>query len=139
MRKRAIVLMVLAVVVLSTLPAQAAPWEQQWLPDADLFCQHEGDFVDVGDWVGNPSAGTLWVAEGPFAGHYLIVTSAHFGAPGLGEMPLTDEELAMLYPLGERTFGRKVGRDQRVACQVVSRFEMYDFTVYAPLVLARVR
>jgi hypothetical protein len=147
MRKRATVLMVMAVVVLSTVPAQAAPWEQQWLPDADLFCQHEGDFVAVGDWVGNPSAGTLWVAEGPFAGHYLIVTSAHYYAPEvLGQVAVSDEELAMLYPLGERTFGRKVGRDQRVACQVVSRFagpddESHedDFTVYAPLVLARVR
>jgi hypothetical protein len=144
MRKRAIVLMVMAVVVLSTVPAQAAPWQHEWLPDADLYCQDEGGFVDVGDWVGNPSAGTLWVAEGPFAGHYLMVTTAHFYAPGeLGQAPLPEEELAMLFPLGERAFGRKVGRDQRVVCQVVSRFDMDndddDFTIYAPLVLARVR
>lgn len=148
MRKRAIVLMVMAVVVLSALPAQAAPWQHQWLPDADLFCQDDGgDFVDVGAWVGNPNAGTLWVAEGPFAGQYLMVMTAHFFAPEvLGEKPLPDEELAMLYPLGERTFGRKTGHGGRVSCQVVSRFageddttHLDDFTVYAPMVLARVR
>jgi hypothetical protein len=150
MRKRMIVLLVMAAIVLSTLPAQAAPWQQNWLPDADLFCQDDGDFVDVGVWTGNPNAGTLWVAEGPFAGHYLLVTTAHFGASGvLGTEPLSDEELAMLHPLGERTFGRKAGLDERVTCQVVSRFDRDldgevdldpdDFTIYAPMVLAKVR
>jgi hypothetical protein len=140
MRKRAIVLMVMAVVVLSALPAQAAPWQHQWLPDADLFCQDDGGrVVDVGAWVGNPNAGTLWVAEGPFAGHYLMVTTEHYFAPGLGDTPLQEGELAQLPPPEVRTFGRKLGRADRVTCQVVSRFEAYDFTVYAPMVLARVR
>jgi hypothetical protein len=148
MRRSMIVLLVMAAIVLSTLPAQAAPWQQEWLPDADLFCQVDGAFVDVGAWIGNPKGGTLWVAEGPFAGHYLMVTTAHFFAPAvLGAEPLPDEELAMLFPLGERTFGGKAGLDVRVTCQVVSRFDLDpagevdpdDFTVYAPMVLAKVR
>jgi hypothetical protein len=148
MRKSMIALLMMAAIVLPMLPAQAAPWQQQWLPDADLFCQGEGGFVGVGAWIGNPNAGTLWVAEGPFAGHYVTIASAHLYAPAaLGDEPLSDGELAMLYPIGERAFGRKAGLAERVSCQVVSRFDLDrdgevdpdDFTVYAPLVLAKVR
>jgi hypothetical protein len=140
MRKSLMIALLVATVGVLALPAQAAPWGQSWLPDADMFCQQNGTLVDAGAWIGNPSAGTLWIADGEFAGHYVTVHSAHYFAPGLEYEPFND--VSGLYPLGERSFGKKVGLD-RVHCQVVSRFDFEgeddDFTVVAPIELAQLR
>jgi hypothetical protein len=141
MRKTLVIAVLVAMVGVPALPAQAAPWNQSWLPDADLYCEQEGVLAAVGEWVGNPSAGTLWIAGGDFAGHYVTVRSAHYYAPGLAYEPFDD--VAGLYPLGERSFGKKAGLGDRVHCQVVSRFDLDgyedDFTIIAPLELANLR
>jgi hypothetical protein len=141
MRKTLVIALLVALVGVLALPAQAAPWNQRWLPDADLYCQEDGGLVDAGEWVGNPSAGTLWIADGEFAGHYATVHSAHYFVPGLARQPFDD--VTGLYPLGERSFGNKTGLGARVHCQVVSRFDLPgvddDFTILAPLELAKLR
>jgi hypothetical protein len=141
MRKTLVTALLVAMVGVLASPAQAAPWNQSWLPDADLYCQQDGQLVDAGEWVGNPSAGTLWIADGEFAGHYVTVHSAHYFVPGLALEPFGD--VTDLYPLGERSFGKKTGLGDRVHCQVLSRFDLdgdeHDFTIVAPIELARLR
>jgi hypothetical protein len=138
MRKTLVIALLVAMVGVLALPAQAAPWNQRWLPDADLYCQQDGELVDVGEWVGNPSAGTLWIADGEFAGHYVTIHSAHYLAPGMVDEPYDDVD--ELFQLGEpRSFGNKAGLGDRVHCQVLSRFAEHGFTVVAPLELAKLR
>jgi hypothetical protein len=137
-RKTLVIAVLVAMVGVLTLPAQAAPWNQSWLPDADLYCEQDGLLVAAGAWVGNPSAGTLWIADGEFAGHYVTIHSAHYYVPGLEYLPFDD--VTGLYPLGERSFGKKAGLVDRAHCQVLSRFDGDDdFTVVAPLKLAKLR
>jgi hypothetical protein len=139
MRKLFVVLLLLSLALLA-LPAQASPARDPWLPDADLFCG--ADMVDVGLWIGNPQAGTLWIDGGSYAGHYVFITSSHYldfldeEGEELGTAPVTD--FTDLIFAGARSYGRKQGLTDRVSCQVVSRFEGM-LTVYAPLELAKVR
>lgn len=138
MKRRTLVLTLVAAFALVAVPAHAAPWQQTWLPDADLFCidDQEG-WVDVGTWVGNPNAATLWVREGPFAGHHVIVTADHYVEFGVAADAPRDAFGDTLF-LYSSAFGAKRGLTDRVDCQVVSRFDG-PVTVYAPLELARVR
>jgi hypothetical protein len=136
MRKTLVIALLVAMVGVLALPAQAAPWNQRWLPDADLYCQQDGVLIDAGEWVGNPSAGTLWIADGEFAGHYATVTTEHYFVPGLEDEPY---DVSGMEPFETRSFGRKTGLGDRVHCQVVSRFAERGFTVVAPLELAKLR
>lgn len=136
MKRTTIVLMLVAAVGLLTGPAHAAPWQQTWLPDADLFClDDDGGWVDVGRWVGNPDAATLWVADGPFAGHHVLVAADHYLEFGVTAYAPRDAFDDTIY-LYSTTFGAKRGLTDRADCQVVSRFAG-PFTVYAPMTLAR--
>jgi hypothetical protein len=138
MTRRTIVPLLVAAFALVALPAHAAPWQQSWLPDADLFCVDEGaGWVDVGPWVGNPDAASLWVAAGPFAGHYVLVEADHYLEFGVAAVAPRDAFDGTVY-LYSTTFGEKRGLTDRVDCQVVSRFAG-PLTVYAPMKLARIR
>lgn len=115
--------------------ATAAP--QTRLPDADLWCS--GEMVPGDDWVALPQAGTLWIEDGVLAGHYVILQSQHFFAPGLlYEPPASLDGL----PGGEpRYFGHKAGMaDRTMECTVVSRFDMGpdSMTVFGPITVAKV-
>jgi hypothetical protein len=138
MRKLFVLLLLLSL-ALPALPAQAQPQRDPWLPDADLFCGAGMD--DVGHWIGNPQAGTLWIEEGAYKGHYVFITSEHYldfleDGEELGKLPVTAFE--GLIWVGGHSYGRKQGLTNRLSCQVVSRFEGFG-TVYAPLELAKVR
>jgi hypothetical protein len=138
MRKLFVVLLMLSM-AMPALAAQASPQRDPWLPDADLFCG--ADMEDVGPWIGNPQAGTLWIESGSYSGHYVFISSTHYldfleEGEELGTAPLTD--FSGLIFAGGHSYGRKQGLADRTACQVVSRFEGM-LTVYAPLELAKVR
>jgi hypothetical protein len=141
MRKTLVIALLVAMVGVLALPAQAAPWTQSWLPDADLYCQQNGVLVAAGEWVGNPSAGTLWIADGEFAGHYATVTTEHYFVPGVDREMIGPYDVSGMEPFETRSFGEKAGLRDRVHCQVVSRFEGdgYAFTIVAPLELAKLR
>jgi hypothetical protein len=135
-RRVIVVATLLAALGLVAAPVSAAPWQQTWLPDADLFCVDEhGAWVDVGRWVGNPGAASLWVAKGAFAGHYVIVAADHYLEPGVAAATPRDTFEGTVH-LSSDTFGEKRGLSDRADCQVVSRFGG-PVTVYAPLELAR--
>jgi hypothetical protein len=139
MRKLIVSLLVVVLAVLAFVPAQAAP-TRTWLgEDANLYCGEIVANMDpVGPFVVNPQAGTLWVHDGEYAGHYLIVASEHYLVvedPGTG--PRASDDLLPVDMVDARTFGRKLGRTERVACQVVSPYP--GFTVFAPMELALVR
>lgn len=136
MKRHLITAAVAALVVLMAVPAMAAPWNLQALPDADMFCgANYADEVD--GFTGNPNSGTLWIEDDVYGGHYVIVMSDHYLAEGLLYGP---QEEPYGFPLGERHFGAKMGTTDRIECQVVSRWAVPDapFTVIAPVELARV-
>lgn len=112
--------------------ASAAP--QMRLPEADLWC--EGDLVAASDaWVALPKAGTLWIDDGPMAGHYVILASGHHAVPGHLYSPPA-EELEM-----DRSYGSKAGlADASLSCVVVSRWNTPDgpMTVLGPIEIAAV-
>jgi hypothetical protein len=136
MKRTTVLATVLAVIGLVAVPAHAAPWQQTWLPDADLFCEDaDGQWVDVGRWVGNPNAASLWIADGGFAGHHVIVTAEHYLEFGVAAYEPRDDFAGTIL-LGTDGFGHKRGVTDRASCQVVSRFPG-PVTVYAPLELAR--
>ena len=64
--------------------ASAAP-PAPWLPDADLFCP--GDTLYQGEWVTAPGSDSLWVMDGPLAGHYVLLAFSHYEMDGLQYEP----------------------------------------------------
>ncbi|MGC5585012.1 hypothetical protein [Ornithinimicrobium sp. W1665] len=115
--------------------ASGAP--STWLPDAEIWCEGA---TEGSRWVAIPPADSLWIEDGPYAGHYVILTSAHYFAPGYVEEPSEDlyveDEL-----LEARTIGTKKGLEARaVSCDFVSRFTTPEgtFSVVGPLRIAKV-
>lgn len=139
MKRQLIAAAVAALVVLMAVPAQAAPWKLQALPDADMFCG--AGLTQVDGFTGNPNGGSLWIDDETYGGHYVIVTSDHYLVPGV-LLSAPQEDLSGFIPLGARYFGEKTGTTDRIDCQVVSRWDFPgdggDFTVIAPIELARV-
>jgi hypothetical protein len=116
-------------------PAEAVPTSQ--LPDADLFCGTA--YADkVAAFIALPSASSQWIDDPVYGGHYIVLTVAHYLAPGLLTGPVAD--LSALQLLETKTYGTRDGLTdgQIVQCQVVSRFAPSDITVIAPITMARV-
>ena len=119
--------------------ASAEP-PRAWLPDADLFCPG-ADTLSTSEWVWTPGAESLWINTGPLAGHYVMLSDAHYLAPGLlTEPPASYDELM---PVGSTVRGEKTGLAAgAITCQFVSRWQMPDaaddFSVVGPITMVRV-
>ena len=116
-----------------TTPAGAAPAPR--LPDFELFCSGSPPTTDVVGW----GSDTLWVTSGPLSGHYVVVSYAHYLAPGLLVAPPTS--VAGLPLADAKTFGHKTGvGGDALDCTFVSRWDLPgtadDFTVTGPIVVA---
>lgn len=114
-------------------PASSAPATR--LPDAQLWA--DGQLVaDATEWVVMPKAGTLWITEGDWAGHYVIIDSVHLFYPEvyLEEPPLVID----VDPT--RFFGKKTGLEP-IDVVVLSRFgtpEEPMMSVVGPITIAKV-
>jgi hypothetical protein len=118
--------------------ASAEP-QRTWLPDADLFCP--SDTLVTGEWGGLPGSDSMWIKDGPHAGHYVIVTDSHYFMPGLQVAP--PESYEGLDQVGYLVRGKKAGLAQdAITCQFVSRWDMSgdeeDFSIVGPVTMVRV-
>lgn len=123
--------------VLGTGVASAQPSPR--LPDADLFCP--GDTLSTMEWVSVPGSDSLWIKDGPLAGHYVILTDSHYLMPGLQYAPPADYE--GLDQVGNLVRGNKTGlAGDTITCQFVSRWDLPgvtdDFSVVGPITMAQV-
>jgi hypothetical protein len=122
--------------VVTAATSSAAP--RTWLPDADLVCGNLT--LGPADWVAVPPSGTLWIQTGELAGHYVILSSAHYLMEGYQEAPPTSYN--GLEPLDSRTWGTKAGfTGQTLACDFVSRWGEKGadgtYSVVGPITIAR--
>lgn len=133
--------MVAAAVAASTLAtvttASGAP--RSWLPDAELVC--DGTTVTTDQWVAIPPSDTLWIQEGPMAGHYVILSSTHYWMDGYVETPPASYE--GLPMLESRTHGQKTGlAEGSMTCDFISRWgpqgDPDTFSVVGLLTIAKV-
>ena len=118
--------------------ASAEP-QRRWLADADLVCQ--ADTLSTSEWVSVPGSDSLWITDGPLAGHYVILADSHYVMPGLQEEP--PESYAGLPQVGSLVRGTKAGlAGDSLTCDFVSRWdapgEADDFSVVGPLTMVRV-
>lgn len=119
--------------------ASAEP-QGTWLPDADLFC---GQAQPLGstEWVWTPGGESLWLRTGPLAGHYVILSDAHYLMPGLQTEPPASYD--GLPQVGSLVRGQKTGlAEDAITCQFVSRWDLPgdtdDFSVVGPVTMTRV-
>ena len=117
--------------------ASAAP--STWLPDALLFCG--STTVHPDEWVAVPPSDTFWVTSGPLTGHYVILSDAHYIAPGYLTAPPSSYD--GLSQVGSRTWGAKQGLARTaMTCDFVSRWgepgDPDTFSVVGPITMARV-
>ncbi len=115
--------------------ASAAPATR--LPDADLVCGSVT--LHSTDWVALPSSGTLWIKTGTLAGHYVILSDAHYVVPGYLASPPASYDGLML--LDDRSMGTKAGlADAAMSCDFVSRWGTGEeaSSVVGPIVIAPV-
>ena len=133
--------MAAAVIFVSLAGAGTASAEPQrtWLPDADLFCQ--ADTLGTSEWVSVPGSDSLWIKDGPLAGHYVILTDSHYFMPGLHIEP--PESYVGLDQVGNLVRGQKVGlAEDSITCDFVSRWDVpgdeEDFSTVGPLTMVRV-
>jgi hypothetical protein len=118
--------------------ASAEP-QRIWLPDADLVCGAET--FTTGQWVWTPGAESLWINTGPLAGHYVMLTDAHYLMPGLQAEPPASYDGLM--PVGSAVRGSKAGlAGDAISCDFVSRWDLPgdedDFSVVGPITMVRV-
>ncbi|MGN6334115.1 MAG: hypothetical protein ACTHOD_21075 [Motilibacteraceae bacterium] len=129
---------VLAVAVGGTVPAQAAPTRAP-LPDATMYCGPTHEAVDYEFPV--VGADAVWLRSGPYQGRWSFVSYQHYVAEGqLIHDYVPVEQLPALYgpSVGGKSFGTKAGMDQRLACEIVSRWGgPQPYTVIGPVLLAR--
>ena len=108
-----------------------------WLPDALLFC---GDVtVGADQWVALPPSDTLWITDGPLAGHYVILTDTHYRVDGYWTAP--PPSYAGLEGV-TRVRGVKQGLSgSTMTCDFVSRWGQPGapgtFSVVGPITVAR--
>lgn len=115
--------------------ASAAP-PAPWLPDADLFCP--GDTLYQGEWVTAPGSDSLWVMDGPLAGHYVLLAFSHYEMDGLQYEP--PASYAGLPQVNDVVRGSKTGMaGGAITCQFVSRWDLPgtsdDFSVVGPVTM----
>lgn len=126
-------------VTLAGAGAASAQPQRTWLPDADLFCQ--ADSLGTDEWVGVPGADSLWIKQGPLAGHYVILADSHYFMPGLQyEAP---ESYVGLEQVGTLVRGKKTGlAPDAITCDFVSRWDFpgdeEDFSIVGPVTMVRV-
>jgi hypothetical protein len=118
--------------------ASAEP-QRIWLPDADLFCGV--DTLSTSQWVSKPGSDSLWINEGPLAGHYVILADSHYFMPGLVTDP--PETYVGLEQVGSLVRGDKTGlAANAITCDFVSRWDVpgdeEDFSIVGPVTMVRV-
>lgn len=110
------------------------------LPDADMLCPGS-DPLNSSQWVSLPGSDTLWLNEGPLAGHYLILSDSHYVVPGL--VPADELSTDGLEPVQTLSRGAKTGlADGAITCEFVSHWDfpgtVDDMTVFGPITMVRV-
>ena len=133
--------MAAAATLVSLAGAGAASAEPQrtWLPDADLFCP--SDTLGTSEWVSVPGSDSLWIKDGPHAGHYVILTDSHYFMPGLQYEP--PETYVGLDQVGNLVRGHKTGlAADSITCHFVSRWDAPGFeddaSIVGPVTMVRV-
>lgn len=119
--------------------AASAEPQRTWLPDADLVC--ETDTLTGSEWVWTPGAESLWIGSGPLAGHYVMLSDAHYLMLGLQAEPPASYD--GLLPVGSAVRGSKTGlAGDAITCHFVSRWDLPgdgdDFSVVGPITMVRV-
>lgn len=119
--------------------AASAEPQRTWLPDADLFCQ--SDTLGTSEWVSVPGSDSLWIKDGPLAGHYVILADSHYFMPGLQHEP--PESYVGLEQVGNLVRGQKAGlAAAALTCDFVSRWDVAgdeeDFSIVGPVTMVRV-
>lgn len=122
----------------STGTAQAEPTRSP-LPDATLYCGPAHEAVDYEFPV--VGADAVWLRSGPYQGRWSFVSYQHYVAEGqlLHDYVPVDQLPALYGPsVGGRSFGTKAGMDDRLDCEIVSRWAgPQPYTVIGPVLLAR--